>query len=191
MFDDYFYPNCSWYAMLVRMGKEQTIKQNILKSKKLKIDDIVIPEPINSMVEENDEEAKYKILLGYIFIKLKLDVDSYQELLEIESVYRFLGVVKVKTRLISNTRYMIFIPHRIVERQIVNLKKFLNGDKKETKEKRNEFNVGDEIEIISGDLASICGVIKEISDSYAYITPLKFFTQTIKVPLKKIIHKVA
>jgi len=189
MFEENFNSNHSWYAMLVRMGKEKTIKQHILKSD-VEIDDIIIPEPPQKATEDEEFNLRYMILLGYIFVKTKLNVDSYQQLLKIESVYRFLGSIRFISDIPSvvSMTSTIYFPCRIMEYQIVNLKKYLNGEYKEEIDEKSMFNLGDDVEIISGDLSSVHGKISNLVGNYAYITPQKFFTQTIKVPIKKIAH---
>lgn len=171
----------SWYVMLVKMGKESVIKERILGNEDLEdgIKDLIVPEPCEYIEKEvvgDSINERHKDFLGYVFIKANLISSYYQILLEIDNVYRFLG------NLHSGSYY---IPSRIPEEQIETVKKYLKGNDNKVVED-NGLKVGAQVEITSGDLASITGRIIGLSENFVSIMPKDLFCQVVKVPFSKV-----
>lgn len=165
----------SWYALLVTAGKESNIKEKLNnKKEELPVLDMVIPEPI-----EKRSEERWKYFMGYIFLKVKLDPDLYHEILSQSYIYRFLGSLHNDKK----TRQLYYIPQSIPEKQVNNVRNFLFG---ESIVFDNRLKVGDEVQIISGDLAEIKGKLIDISNNYATLISDTFFNQTIKISIDKI-----
>lgn len=165
----------SWYAILVRAGREPSIKQQLLSlEKELEFSDLIVPEPHNL-----SDYERYKNFSGYIFLKVLLDFIRYTTLLQLEYVYRFLGSIHILGDEIC------YIPSLIPEEQISNVRNYLNG-KTEPVKKEFAFNVGDEVEITSGDLASLKGSVISLTNNYACILPKSIFGQTVKVPVERV-----
>ena len=166
----------AWYVLLVRAGKEVDVRDKIYRNKDLfEVEEMVVPEPTTF-----SEEERYKILLGYVFLKFKLSLPVYHNILGLDAVYRFLG--KVYT---TNTEYY-YSPCHIPEHQINNVKTFLSGDAVSQEKKQLEFSIGSEVQIVEGDLTSIRGTVVSLTGQYVNIMPKTFFTQVIKVPLSKV-----
>ena len=170
-----------WYAILVRMGRENSVKDQILeKEKELVPADLIVPEQPKNYLTDRDMTERYKDFSGYIFIKLMMNIFRYNILLQLDNVYRFLGTVH------SDGKLVFYVPSYIPEQQINNVKRYLKGETDIKKSTKTTFSIGDKVEIISGDLASIQGKIVSLSNNTACISPECFFGQTIKVPLEKV-----
>lgn len=170
-----------WYAILVRIGREVSVKEQILKNEKeLTLIDLIVPELPKNYLTDADMTTRYKNFSGYIFIKLIMDIIHYNILLQLENVYRFLGTVH------SDGKLAFYIPSYIPQQQIDNVKRYLKGGLDNKKLIKNNFTIGNKVEIISGDLASIQGKIVSLTNNTACISPECFFGQTIKVSLEKI-----
>ena len=87
----------AWFGILVRTGKESKVREAIIdKEKELNLKDLVVPEPPKNRFEkDNDLNARYKNLAGYILVKFMMDIVCYNILLQIDHVYRFLGSVNI------------------------------------------------------------------------------------------------
>jgi len=157
-----------WFGMLVKMGKEANVKNAI--------GDILCLE--DSVVPNIGLSCNHRDLAGYVLIKLIMDVYSYNILLQLDYVYRFLGSINVEGKNIY------YLPQRIPEEQISNIKRYLNGH--EVHHEKKCFSIGDEIQIKSGDLINIKGKVISMNDNYVNIMPqIATFSQVIKVPVEK------
>jgi len=171
----------TWYTISVRAGREQKIRDLIMNQEsELGLKDIVVPEPVAK--KHTDELDRYTYLLGYIFVKLVLDIDRYHVLLQIDDTFRFLGNLYY----IEELKRHFYIPAPIPEKQIRNVREYLAGALKFVVPKSDKLTIGDEVEIKSGDLASVRGTIANISKNYVSIITKSFFNQLIKVPIEKV-----
>jgi len=171
-----------WYVMQVRAGRELEIKKKLVgEENDYKIKDLIIPEAIeveHDLVDDDDKN-RYKMFLGYIFIKICLDYSKYTDILSIEDIYRFLG------SLYKKEKNLIYIPSFVPEREVKNVKKYLNYQTKISK--KNLFKIGDTVIIKDGDLANLEGVIIEIKNDNAKINP-RLFQKPVRVSINKLIH---
>lgn len=173
----------SWYAILVKQGKETRIKERFQELKQqLDIKDFVVPEPPEIKTKDEELGERYKDLLGYVLIKIVLNIERYNALLQLDNVYRFLGTICGGS---IYSQYASYLPSCIPEKQVYNVRRYLSGECQPTCIV-NKFSLGDEVEIMTGDLATIKGKIIQLSDNYAYITPREIFSQIIKVPIEKL-----
>jgi len=171
-----------WYVMQVKAGKEPEIKKRLYgKEKEYHIKDLIIPEALEIEEELINEEDKYryKTFLGYVFIKLCLDYSKYTDILAIDDIYRFLG------SLYKDRKNLIYIPSFVPEKQVKNVKKYLNYQTKMIKKHR--FKINDLVIIKDGDLAGLEGKIVEIKNDYAKINPI-MFQKIVKVSLNNLSH---
>lgn len=173
--------NHCWYALVVYMGQEGDIKQRLMKELNIKSEDIIIPE---NLVEDEDlnEETKnlYKYYLGYMFVKTELTLDIYHTIVETVNVFRFLGT------LISAGQHSIYIPSKVKQFEIDNVKKLLSGKKSG---RSSKFKVHDSVCIKKGDLSDIQGKIIEVGKAHVKVLPNNdFFTKIIIVPIDNICH---
>ena len=66
MFLEKLFEKESWYVIVVRAGKESSVKEQILRAKeKLLVLDIIIPEPPTKKSENPEVNHRYKDFLGY------------------------------------------------------------------------------------------------------------------------------
>jgi transcription antitermination factor NusG len=172
-----------WYALVVYMGKEKEIRQKLLAVPGLNISDTVIPENLFDKTDDDlgvEAFELYQYYLGYMFINFTLSLDTYHRVLEVPSVYRFLGeLVKTKT-------HFIYIPSKVKEKEIDIVKNYLSGKKYL---KCLKFKPHDNVLIKKGDLADIQGSIIEVGKTHVKILPNStFFTKTIIVPIENVVH---
>lgn len=172
----------AWFALVVRPGRETDIKNNIngINEDELQVVDMVIPEPLEGRRKKEEEANRYKYFLGYVFIKINLTAKKINTFLKMEYVYRFLENVARENKNITS-------PAMIPDKQMQNLKMYLDGSGMITN-KHSEFKIGDDVEIVSGDLHGIRGKIMSLSNTYAGLLAKKGFNQIIKVPVGRIAH---
>ena len=166
-----------WYVMAVRMGKEPYVKQKILSNNdEFEVKDFLTPEPpavkTNFIFLDEDINERYKWLLGYLFIKIKLDYTRYYKILSIDNVYRFLFFSGSST------------PANVNEDQIDSLRDYLTG--KNSNKKKSMFNLGQEVVIKSGDLADIQGKILQLTKTHVTILPSIGIQHPIRVSLNNV-----
>jgi transcription antitermination factor NusG len=176
-----------WYVLVVKAGKEPFIKRALLDDGELKVEDLIIPDRqdlILSKLRNKDfkhiyaeMQERYKLFLGYFFLKVFLSQDVYRKILSIDDVYHFLGKSVVK----SNHR--IHSPLPIDNDEIRTVKNYLTLKKIEVKPVTKKFEVNEEVTIVNGDLSDVKGKIIQITNGYAKIMPLSFFHKIINVPL--------
>jgi len=167
----------AWYALVNSPGREVDIKNHIIANNDtLNIVDMVIPEP--SEGRRKEEQNRYRYFLGYVFIKTSLNIQKYNKILNIDGVYKFLENL-------CFDKGKVYIPVCIPEDQMLRLKEYLNGIIIVTKNK-NEFDIGDDVEIMSGDLKGINGKIMSLTNNYAGLIAKNGFNQIIRVPVDRI-----
>ena len=78
-----------WYAILVRMGRENSVKDQILeKEKELVPADLIVPEQPKNYLTDRDMTERYKDFSGYLdiiscnFIFYVNDLDKYEDILK-------------------------------------------------------------------------------------------------------------
>lgn len=169
--------NEEWYVMAVRMGKEPYVKEKILNDNdEFEAKDFLVPEPpaVKStfMFLDEDINERYKWLLGYLFIKIKLNDERYYKILSVDNVYRFLFFSGSST------------PANVNEEQVEGLRNYLNG--KSVSKKKVKFDLGQEVMIKKGDLADIHGKILQITKSHVTILPIIGIQHPIRISLNSV-----
>jgi transcription antitermination factor NusG len=166
----------TWYILSVSFGKEQDVKTKILNMQRdIGLLDIIAPEPI-----KDAESDIYKYFLGYTFLKLFLTVEKYSNILELESVFRFLGSLAT-----INKRH-VYIPYHVSDKDMRSVKEYLSGRK--ILEAKNAIKINDRVIIIKGDLTNIKGKVIEINKSQVKVLPEIFFQNVIVVPTTSVAH---
>lgn len=178
-FDKFCTNRDDWYAIHVRAGRETTVKEKILANQRVNVVEVVAPEARCELME--DEPGRHKCLLGYMFVKFMMNIDAYHYLLDVEDVYRFLGFLYRN----KSTRERVYIPRYIPETQINNVKTFLEG-REEKENKGPLFSIGDEVEIVDGELSSVRGTVTEMNSTHVSLLSRSFFNQVIKVPFGRV-----
>jgi len=164
----------SWYILSVSFGKEQDVKIKIMKmQKEIDLVDIIAPEPMK-------DTDIYKYFLGYTFLKLHLTIEKYADILELESVYRFLGNIA------SINRKTVYVPYHVSDREMRSVKEYLSG--KKVLENKSEIKVNDRVIVAKGDLSGIKGKVLEVNKSQIKVLPEIFFQNVIVVPTANVAH---
>ena len=143
-----------WYAFIVNEGREQNVKRELeAQREELELKELIVP--------EIDLKNKYSTFTGYVFLKLDLNDEKFNKILDTKNICSFLGNVGLD--------------------EIKNIKKHISG--KDVIINRN-FKINDLVLIKQGDLADIKGKIIKIDKNYATISPENFCSNFVKVSIK-------
>jgi len=179
----------SWYCLQVRQGREDDVRLRMIEKQAAllldEISEIIIPEPVEEIKKKTNEEDLYKFLKGYMFIKTSLDSNKYEDILSIQGVHNFLCNIYVD----SDLKRKVFVPAKIPDKQIENVRKCLETNQTIFEEKES-FKEGDQIEFVDTAFKRMKGIIIEIASKNQVFVKLQdnpFDHLPIKVSVNKII----
>ena len=156
----------TWYTLIVNPGYEEYIQKELYLKKQLHIEDIIIS----------------RLFVGYVFIKVELELLNLSSFFEIKGTINFLGK---KYKIINNKK--VLVPEEISKKQITNILETIEKQKNNVMQNINKFKVGDTVRIINGDFSGILGKIVELKKRTIKILPELFKdNKLIKVNIKNI-----
>lgn len=144
-----------WYTIHTYSGFEEQVKKNIFERAKMKhledaIEEIFIPnEKIEEIKKGKKKTVDKNFLPGYVFIKMRLDKETWHLITEVPRVTGFLG------------RKHEALP--VAEEEIEALRSEIKDGKLKTKY-LHKFDEGDIVKVKEGPFASFEGVIEEVNE---------------------------
>lgn len=146
----------NWYTLRVISGREQSVKDNILREAKESkidsdIDEVFLPFEKVIQVRNHKKSVKDKMFFpGYILINMVLNQQSKYVVENTPGVLSFVGPKGGN-------------PTTLTEKEIKKI--FLDVERKEGKEfLAASFNVGDHVKVIAGPFLDFSGHIEEVND---------------------------
>jgi len=140
-----------WYIIQTYSGQEHKIKTAIEERIKIlgleeKIFEILIPEEDTMEIKNNKKiEKKRKLYPGYVFVKMVFSDDLWYIIKRIPGISKFMGRQSLPTPVVDSEMVKVL-------RQVgVKVQKY-----------QIDFEVGDEIKIISGPFRGYTGPVKEL-----------------------------
>ena len=144
-----------WYAIHTYSGFEEQVKKSILEKAKMKhledaIEEIFIPkEKIEEVKKGKKKIVDKNFLPGYVFIKMRLDKETWHLVTEVPRVTGFLG------------RKHEALP--VDESEIEQLRVEIKEGTLKTKY-LHKFDEGDIVKVKEGPFASFEGVVDEVNE---------------------------
>ena len=155
-----------WYVVHTYSGYENKVAQNIEKvveNRKLQdlVHEVKIPtETVVEIKEDKTREVERKLFPSYVFVKMILTDDTWYVVRNIRGVTGFVGTATK--------------PVPLTEKEIASLGV-------ETKSVEVNYNVGDQINIISGQLDGFSGTVEaiDIDNNKVSVTISMFGRETL------------
>jgi len=157
--------NAKWYVVHTYSGYENKVAQNIEKVVENRgfqdlIQDVIIPtEKVKEMKDDKEREVERKIFPGYVLVKMVLTDDSWYVVRNIRGVTGFVGTATK--------------PVPLSEDEV----KALGVEKVQI---RVDYEIGDNVSIISGPLTGFAGIVTELvpENNYVKVTVTMFGRET-------------
>jgi transcriptional antiterminator NusG len=146
-----------WYVAHTYSGYENKVKTSLEKIVENRgLGDLIfdIQIPVEKVIEKNgdvEKEVEYKLMPGYVLIKMAMNEESWHAVRNITGVTGFVG---------PGSR-----PTPLTEAEVAALN--IEAVRVELK-----FNVGDNVSVVSGLFEGYSGVVQGISDDFNKITVL-------------------
>ncbi len=148
-----------WYVVQVYAGYEQAIKADIerqIKEEGLQdyFDEILIPSAKLKQLFEVEETKDHQLFPGYLLVEMEMIPESFRLVVSSPRVLRFLGGKN---------------PEPLTQKEIDRILSQMKGEIKIGIEKE-EFSVGNEVDIQEGPFAGFIGIIDKIDKDNEKLT---------------------
>ena len=146
-----------WYVAHTYSGYENKVKASLEKIVKNRgLGDLIydIQIPVETVIEKNgdvEKEVEYKLMPGYVLIKMTMNEESWHAVRNITGVTGFVGPGSRPTPLTE------------AEVEALNI---------EAVRVELKFSVGDSVSVVSGLFEGYSGVVQSISDDFKKVTVL-------------------
>ncbi len=146
-----------WYVAHTYSGYENKVKASLEKIVENRgLGDLIfdIQIPVEKVIEKNgdvEKEVEYKLMPGYVLIKMAMNEESWHAVRNITGVTGFVGPGSRPTPLTE------------AEVEALNI---------EAVRVELKFNVGDSVSVVSGLFEGYSGVVQNISDDFKKVTVL-------------------
>ena len=146
-----------WYVAHTYSGYENKVKTSLEKIVENRgLGDLIydIQIPVETVIEKNgdvEKEVEYKLMPGYVLIKMTMNEESWHAVRNITGVTGFVGPGSRPTPLTE------------AEVEALNI---------EAVRVELKFNVGDSVSVVSGLFEGYSGVVQSISDDLKKVTVL-------------------
>lgn len=146
-----------WYVAHTYSGYENKVKTSLEKIVENRgLGDLIydIQIPVETVIEKNgdvEKEVEYKLMPGYVLIKMTMNEESWHAVRNITGVTGFVGPGSRPTPLTE------------AEVEALNI---------EAVRVELKFNVGDNVSVVSGLFEGYSGVVQSISDDLKKVTVL-------------------
>lgn len=148
-----------WYVVQVYTGFEDVVKKDLEKRVEEQgfqelFGDVLVPTSEVVSFLSGEEVKKEKIFPGYLLVQMEMTGETYQLLMSIPRVSRFLGGER---------------PAPLSDKEVERVFSQISGKLAITKEK-SPFAVGNEVHVASGPFSGFVGIIDKVDEERERLT---------------------